>query len=65
MTVRLKMYNAEETYLQYYKDSEGLYRWRVLQGDDIIASSHQGWTAKEQCEYNAQYLITSEWDIQT
>ncbi len=65
MTIRLKMYNADQTYLEYYKDEAGLYRWRVYHaGFDVIAASHQGWSTQEQCEYNAQYLITSEWDIE-
>ena len=65
MTVRLKMYNSDETFLEYFTGNDGKHWWRVYTTDrDVIASSHQGWVDKEQCKYNAEYLITSEWDIQ-
>ena len=63
----IKHYNKENTYLEYYVDEAGLHRWRVITTHyepDVIAASHQGWSDKEQCIYNARYLITSEWSIQ-
>lgn len=67
MTVHLKLYNKDDTYLEYYKDEGGLHRWRLISTTnerDVIGASHQGWKDKEQCIYNARYIITSEWDVE-
>ena len=63
MTIKLKLYNKNDTYLQYYVGGDSKHWWRLKQGDDVIGGSHQGWKDKQQCIYNARYIITSEWDI--
>ena len=60
----IKLYNKQDTYLEYYTGADGKHWWRVYTTDrDVIAGSHQGWKDKEQCVYNAQFLIASQWDI--
>jgi len=67
MTVRMKLYNKEKTFYKTYKDDSGQYRWQLYFIDatgeeDVIGASHRGWPNKEQAEYNAKYILASQWD---